>query len=154
KEYNRALLFFDACRSVVSKREVRGGNFGLSTKAVALPQMAELYSCQAKQVSLEGRGSVTNGVFTHFLLRALEGDPEAADPGGNITFDTLNRYVRGSVSDYVKNQFGVDQDPIGYATSGEMVLAKAIKAAVLPPDAGDVSALAREAFNLLDRIKN
>lgn len=154
KQYNRALLFFDACRSVVSKREVRGGNFGLSTKAVALPQMAELYSCQARQVSLEGRGSISNGVFTHFLLRALEGDPEAADPGGNVTFDMLNRYVRGSVSDYVKNQFGVDQDPIGYATSGEMVLATAVKAAPSPVAEGGAAGLAREAFDLLDRMKN
>src|SRR5262249_36842354 len=88
KQPRRALLFFDACRSIVRGAEVRGADFGLTTKALASPELAVLYSCQARQVSVEGQGEIQEGVFTHFVLKALDGDPEAGDPQGVVTFDS------------------------------------------------------------------
>lgn len=143
----RALLFFDACRSIVKGSEVRGADFGLTTKALADPELAVVYSCRPRQVSIEGQGEIQEGVFTHFVLKGLQGDPEAANPQGVVTFDSLMAYVRGSVSEYVNRRFGIDQDPIGYTTAGSMVLARAGKSAPVAHEV-DAQALAEKAYEL------
>ena len=62
KQPRRALLFFDACRSIVRGQETRSGEFGLRTKALGAPEMAVLYSCQPKEVSVEGQGDIQQGI--------------------------------------------------------------------------------------------
>ena len=122
KTPRRALLITDACRNLSPAKGDTGSGFGQGS-ASDLPQMAEMFSCQPTQVSWEG-SDFQEGVFTHYLLAGLKGDPEASTPGGLVTFDSLQQYVRGKVEAYSAAHFGRLQEPIGRATLGSMVLAR------------------------------
>jgi formylglycine-generating enzyme required for sulfatase activity len=118
----RALLIVDACRSVTGK----GAEAGLGEAGVDLgPQIAELLSCRASELSQVGKPEdFHESVFTHYLLQGLEGDAEAGTSSGEITFDSLERYVKRQVSRYVSSRYQDSQNPIGHTTSGAMVLAR------------------------------
>lgn len=125
KRPRRALLVVDACRNLFEGKGDGGSGFGAGDGSRE-PQFAELRSCQPTERSLEGKpDDFRAGVFTWFLLKGLGGDPEAAAPGGNmVTFDSLRGYLRGKVVQYVNANFiGYTQNPIGYATTGNMALA-------------------------------
>lgn len=129
KRPRRVLLIVDACRNIMAGKGDGGSGFGAGD-ASKEPQFAELRSCRPTEKSLEGDPrDFRAGVFTHFLLKGLDGDPEAVAPGGDlVTFDSLRSYVRGKVNQYVNAKYiGYKQNPIGYATLGAMVLAKAVK---------------------------
>ena len=131
----RALLITDACRDLLGGKGVGGKGFGgAGTKAVADPQIAELRSCLPGQTSRVAEGEFTGSVFTHYLVLGLQGDPDAAAPGTNqVTFDSLNRYLKGRVSQYVASHFNDTQTPNGLATLGEMLLARAASPVVVTP---------------------
>ncbi|MCW3097158.1 MAG: exported protein of unknown function [Chthonomonadaceae bacterium] len=123
----RALLIVDACRNLSGGKDAGSSGFGAG-KGLTGPQFAELLSCRPKEESKVGKPEdFTESVFTHFLLQGLQGDPEALD-GGVVTFDSLNEYVQGRVSQYVSNKFGESQNPDGRASLGKMVLAKGTNA--------------------------
>jgi formylglycine-generating enzyme required for sulfatase activity len=97
-----------------------------------LPQIGELFSCQAAQESWEG-AEFQQGVFTHFLLAGLKGDPDASTLDGLVTFDSLQQYVRGKVKAYTAAHFDSVQEPIGKSTLGSMVLAREQGEVVVKP---------------------
>jgi formylglycine-generating enzyme required for sulfatase activity len=126
KNPRRVLLIVDACRNVFDGKGDGGSGFG-DGAAPREPQFAELRSCRPTEKSLEGKPEdFRAGVFTHYLLQGLSGDPEAVAPGTkNVTFDSLRYYVRGKVNQYVTaNYVGYRQNPIGYSSLGSMVLAQ------------------------------
>ncbi|MCW3095929.1 MAG: hypothetical protein JWL77_1547 [Chthonomonadaceae bacterium] len=124
----RALLIVDACRNLSGGKDAGSSGFGAG-KGLTGPQFAELLSCRPKEESKVGKPEdFTESVFTHFLLQGLRGDPEALD-AGVVTFDSLNEYVQGRVSQYVSNKFGESQNPDGRASLGKMVLARGPKGA-------------------------
>ena len=97
-----------------------------------------MLSCQPTEVSQEGLATdFPESVFTHFLVKGLEGDPDALAEGTrNVTFDSLMEYVQGHVSSYVSSRFNASQVPDGRATLGRMVLARAdgaVPDVVVPP---------------------
>jgi len=58
-------------------------------------------------------------IFTHYLIQGLSGDKEAADIKGNVTPDTLGKYVYDKVTSIYP-----DQKPIRKVeTSGDIILA-------------------------------
>ena len=122
KTPRRALLITDACRSLNQAKGDTGTGFGQGGVS-DLPQIAELVSCQPTQVSWEGT-DFQQGVFTHYLLAGLKGDPEASTVDGMVTFDSLQQFVRGKVKAYTAAHFGSVQEPIGRTTLGSMVLAR------------------------------
>ncbi|HEY3331455.1 MAG TPA: caspase family protein [Capsulimonadaceae bacterium] len=136
KQPARALLVMDACRNILEgKAAVGSSGFGGKFEAMG-PQIAELLSCQPTQTSLEGDPrDFSESVFTHYLLRGLSGDPDAAAPGTNlVTFDSLKLYVQGQVSQYAETRIHASQLPDGRSTLGSMVLAKHNPNSPLPPD--------------------
>jgi hypothetical protein len=64
----------------------------------------------------EGKGSV----FTHYVVEGMKGDKDAADNSGNITPDTLGRYVYDKVTSEYPNQKPIRK----VSTSGDIILAK------------------------------
>ncbi len=120
----RALLVVDACRNLSGGKDAGSSGFGAG-KALNGPQFAELLSCRPKEESKIGKPEdFAESVFTHFLLRGLEGDRDAQE-NGVVTFDSLSQYVQGSVSQYVSSKYGESQNPDGRASLGRMVLVKA-----------------------------
>ena len=123
----RALLIVDACRNLSGGKDAGSSGFGAG-KSLTGPQFAELLSCRPKEESKVGKpDDFSESVFTHFLLQGLKGDPEAQD-AGVVTFDSLNQYVQGRVSQYVSSKYGEAQNPDGRASLGKMVLAKGANA--------------------------
>src|SRR5579862_1891637 len=121
----RALLIVDACRNLQGGKDAGSSGFG-GSKGLVGPQIAELLSCQPKEVSQVGKPEdFAESVFTHFLLQGLQGVPEAVSDKGLVTFDSLKLFVQGKVSQYVSSKFGESQNPDGRATLGAMVLARA-----------------------------
>ncbi|MCW3054372.1 MAG: exported protein of unknown function [Chthonomonadales bacterium] len=119
----RALLIVDACRNLSGGKDAGSSGFGAS-KGLIGPQFAELLSCRPKEESKVGKPEdFTESVFTHFLLQGLRGDKDAQD-NGMVTFDSLNEYVQGRVSQYVSSKFGESQNPDGRASLGKMILAR------------------------------
>jgi sulfatase modifying factor 1 len=119
----RALLIVDACRNLSGGKDAGSSGFGAG-KGLVGPQFAELLSCRPKEESKVGKGAdFAESVFTHFLLAGLNGDAEAQDDGV-VTFDSLQEYVQGKVSQYVTNKYGEAQNPEGRASLGKMVLVK------------------------------
>ena len=131
----RAFLVTDACRSLLSGKGVGGSGFGKGLESLPLgPEVAEILSCQPTEVSQEGLATdFPESVFTHFLVKGLEGDPDALAEGTkNVTFDSLMEYVQGHVSNYVRSRFNASQVPDGRATQGRMVLAR-VSGSTPPP---------------------
>ncbi len=140
----RALLIVDACRNLSGGKDAGSSGFGAG-KGLAGPQFAELLSCRPKEESKVGKPvDFEESVFTHYLLQGLRGDTDAQD-NGVVTFDSLNEYVQGRVSQYVSSKFGEAQNPEGRASLGKMVLAKGpnvVKPLVASPQAALNSPLA------------
>jgi formylglycine-generating enzyme required for sulfatase activity len=123
----RVLLIIDACRNLQDGKGDAPSGFGTGAAPVE-PEFAELLSCRRTEISQEGRPEdFHESVFTHFLLKGLNGDPDAAGPEGAITFDSLKQYVRGNVSQYVQSRYNQPQNPDGRASLGAMLLARVAK---------------------------
>ena len=60
-----------------------------------------------------------HSIFTHYLIKGLDGDREAVDNKGNITPDTLGRYVYDKVTSTCPNQKPIRK----LESSGDIILA-------------------------------
>jgi hypothetical protein len=129
KNPRRVLLIVDACRNLYEGKALGGSGFGES-EGSREPQFAELRSCQPKERSMEA-AELKGGVFTHFLLQGLAGAAAEAQTG-NVTFKSLSAYVRGQVRQYVRQKYEDQQNPIGFSTTGDMVLASVPKTTGAP----------------------
>ena len=125
KAPRRVLLVTDACRDLLGGKWLSANEFGRSLHSVVGPEVAELQSCQPKEISLQGDPKdFPESVFTHYLVRGLSGDPDAIDTDKNaVTFDSLKTYAQYSVLQYAARQHVV-QTPDGRASLGGMVLAR------------------------------
>ncbi len=77
--------------------------------------LAASQSYQEAYGTKEGEQSV----FTHYLIQGLSGDKEAADTKGNVTPDTLGKYVYDKVTSIYPNQKPIRK----VETSGDIILA-------------------------------
>jgi formylglycine-generating enzyme required for sulfatase activity len=102
------MMIIDACRNTSSKG-AGDGDFvteGLDTEGLAI-----LYSTSKGSRSWEPspgdmdrlQRRMENGVFTHFLLRGLEGDSDANGDGW-VTFGEVANYVFDEVRQHMRNQ--------------------------------------------------
>jgi hypothetical protein len=103
----RVLAFVDACASRIRPlgRQVvtalDPAEFGRLLRSAAFN--AVFLSCRAGEQSYPDR-DLGHGVWTHYLLRALNGNAsEAIGPGGFITNATLQDYLRQEVPRHVAN---------------------------------------------------
>ena len=106
-ECQRVLAFVDACASrfkPIGRKAVTAldaAEFGKLLKTAAFN--AVFLSCRAGEESFPDR-DLGHGVWTHYLLRALNGQAaEAIDQRGFITAATLQDYLRQEVPRHVAN---------------------------------------------------
>lgn len=106
-ECRRVLAFVDACASrfkPLGRRVITPmdpAEFGKLLRSAAFN--AVFLSCRAGEQSFPDR-DLGHGVWTYFLLRALNGQaPQAVAPGGFITNSTLQDYLRQEVPRHTAN---------------------------------------------------
>lgn len=111
------LLIVDACRNDPNQP----GVFREALASSTLPKLppptggtAAFFSCKANQRAVEDT-TLKNGVFTHFLVKGLQGEadlPTAGKPAdGIITFAELSAYVANNTYAHVFDKFKVRQSP-------------------------------------------
>jgi len=112
------MLFVDACRSQPGKA-TGGRSFDQLTASRGLRM---LLSTQSGQLSFEN-DKLRQGVFTHFLLRGLQGEAAGAD--GFVTFRDVAEYVAKGVGNWSFEQ-GSSQLPVERSdeATGDFLLAK------------------------------
>ncbi len=75
------------------------------------PHYATFFSCQPGQSSYSC-DILNNGIWTHHLVKALNGEvPEVLYENKYITDILLKEYLSNRVSDYAKKELGFDQNP-------------------------------------------
>jgi uncharacterized caspase-like protein len=103
------LCIADACHSgglnAFAAKSVTGNNSVIANYYKAFEQIqsgtALLLSSKAEETSLESRG-LRQGIFSHFLMRGLEGDADA-DNNGIVTIKELFSYIQYNVRAYTGN---------------------------------------------------
>jgi uncharacterized caspase-like protein len=106
------VVILDACHSGGK----RSGGAATSFDFTKLPQgtgIIELLSCDVNEVSWEN-AQLQQGVFSHFLTRAMEGaaDSEGAGNGdGYVSVDEVYAYVHDRVRDFVREKHNQNQTP-------------------------------------------
>lgn len=101
----RAVLFIDACRDPLPTGS-KGANRGFIYEKSE--GMKVLFATKFGEKSYE-RDELKQGVFSHFLNRALRG--QAAEADGLITFDSLTRYVQQGTADWTLEHLKTTQLP-------------------------------------------
>lgn len=102
------VAFIDACAEGVSHNQ-RGINVrGIDINSTSMDinndfKYALFFACSPKEKS-ESDDSFQHGIWTWFLLKALNGDEKAYDKGKYISTTSLGDYLKSSVVDYTKNK--------------------------------------------------
>jgi tetratricopeptide (TPR) repeat protein len=119
----RRIIWLDACRNDPEAPGSRSSMYAGRTPVefTVSEGTRVLYSTASNRQSYE-YDELKHGVFTHFLVKGLQG--EAANADGNITFDDLGDYVTASVRDWTI-QNGHTQTPRkGGEHSGDFLIAR------------------------------
>lgn len=109
KYIKKSLIILDACRNaaVSGKGDPKNGSFDdvLAQKKFSDANIGAVYfSTSQNKMSYEHPDSEF-GVFTHFMLKALEGKDEIIDKdrNGGVSFGELVDYVGSAIEEYSKN---------------------------------------------------
>lgn len=130
-QVKRAILFVDACRNAPNNgiKSVNRGFIYEQSEGMKL-----LFATKFAELSYE-RDELKQGVFSHFLNRALRG--QAAEADGLITFDSLTRYVQEETADWTLQHLGQTQRPYTQDLKenfGVLVLGQTTAAKPVPPE--------------------
>lgn len=145
-ECQRVMAFVDACasrfrplgRGVITPLDA--AEFSMLLRSAAFN--AVFLSCRAGEQSYPDH-DLRHGVWTHYLLRALNGRvPEAIAPGGVITNSTLQDYLRQEVPRHVANhpRIRATQTPEAIVTAtNTFAICRVLEAAEATPAAAVAS---------------
>lgn len=102
------VAFIDACAEGLSQDQRGINSRGIDINAASMGintgfKYALFIACSPKEKS-EADDSFQHGIWTWFLLKALNGDEKAYDKGNCITTTSLGAYLKASVVDYTKNK--------------------------------------------------
>ncbi|MCY2989273.1 MAG: caspase family protein [Planctomycetota bacterium] len=136
-------LIVDACHAGGTRDAADSAQLGVDHSLFADQdgQICSLFSCTKKQESMEqaeldaGFGRKGHGVFSYFLVKALQG---AADENGNgvVEFAEVTNYLNNQVPPYVKQRWQQQQTPFQFSRStGSVIMARVSNSAGLPPEA-------------------
>ncbi len=100
------MLVVDACRAAAGAKNVDEGNGWLVRPDAT--GLAFLQSCDSGQISWE-HSSLGRGVFTHFLIEALEG--KAATNDGGVSFLGAGSYVARKTREFARKNCNATQTP-------------------------------------------
>ncbi|MGV0027823.1 caspase family protein [Phormidesmis priestleyi] len=95
-----------------------------------------LLSCSGTHQQSWEFTDLQHGVFTHYLIRGLQGD--AADEQGRIDIDRLYRYVRDCTEEYVRDRLKKSQIP-SHIQAGYRDIMIGMRSAATPRDLGSLS---------------
>lgn len=109
------IFIFDACRSHPSvenrpgTRAIRGFGDKVGSQAqIMYPGIIRLASCAPGQISHENERDIKNGIFTHFLVKGLEGESDKKSNNGNgdgkITLNEMFDYAGTRTRTLFKDQ--------------------------------------------------
>jgi len=113
-ESEHVMVVFDSCHSGGQSRSLSGGTRPLADEFdifndFSLDGKLVLAAAREDQEALEHE-ALSHGVFTHYLLRGLEGEADL-DTDYRITADELFTYVKAEVEQFAREQRGRDQTP-------------------------------------------
>ena len=102
------VAFIDACAEGVSQNQrgidVRGIDININSVGINNDfKYALFFACSPMEKSIAD-DSFQHGIWTWFLLKALNGDEKAYDKGNYISTASLRDYLKVSVVDYSKNK--------------------------------------------------
>ncbi|ABR47787.1 putative transcriptional regulator [Alkaliphilus metalliredigens QYMF] len=110
------LIFIDACAQSFKEENVRRHIKDIDDEEILMltndfPYYATFLSCQPGQSSYSS-DVLNNGIWTHHLVKAINGDePAVIYDNKYITDISLMEYLSSSVADYTKQELGFDQNP-------------------------------------------
>jgi len=111
-----AHIFIDACAKSFKDENERNEISNINDEELRLltnefPYYATFLSCQTGQSSYSS-DVLENGIWTHHLVKAINGDvPEVIHSNKYVTDRLLADYLSSSVSAYTKEELGYDQNP-------------------------------------------
>lgn len=111
-----ALIFIDACAQSFRDEHERSQITDINDEELMLltnehPYYATFLSCQTGQSSYSS-DNLNNGIWTYHLIKAINGEvQDVMRRNKYVTDRLLNDYLSSSVSLYVKNELGYDQNP-------------------------------------------
>lgn len=120
---NKSLLFLDCCHSGFKPgNSQRGINDSFEPDDLIYKYRNEQYcigfaSCNSHEISVSN-GELQNGVWTHFLIRALEGNAEGIYEDGILFSNNLQTYLSKNVPQFVKmnTEDRSNQNPIVFGS--------------------------------------
>lgn len=116
----RRIAWIDACRNEPGKSAGTNRSFAAMDRAEGT---RVLFSTRAGELSFES-SELQQGVFTHFLIRALRG--EAARPDGIITFRDVADFVSEGLQEWGLKKGGLQIPYESGEASGDFLLARRI----------------------------
>lgn len=111
-----ALICIDACAQSFADENARSSLSNINDEELIIfsndfPYYALFLSCQTGEKSYSC-DDLKNGIWTHHLVEAIKGNVhEIVKDNRYITDRALGDYLSHSVSQYVKNKLGFDQNP-------------------------------------------
>lgn len=102
------VAFVDACAEGLTQYQRGIGLRGIEINVASLDihddlKYALYFSCSPKEKSVSD-DNLQHGVWTWFLLKALNGDVKAYDNGNYISTTSLEKYLKSSVIEYTKKK--------------------------------------------------
>lgn len=113
---NNALIFIDACAKSFINENERAQISDINEEELLVlteefPNYTTFLSCQPGQSSYSS-DDLQNGIWTHHLVNALQGNAqEVIKDGKYVTDRLLSNYLSRSVAVYTKNELKYDQNP-------------------------------------------
>jgi|GEM_PF-5150886 hypothetical protein len=117
------IFFVDACKSGaigITKGPNQYADFLLDND-LSLPSTKVIFTSAANgQASFEGKGMIKNGLFTYYLIKALEGEAPKSEEGNSLYVDLGEAfdYVEQHVKETVHNLYGERQTPARTGATG------------------------------------
>ena len=101
------VAFIDACAEGIGIRQRSIGFRGLDMGSARIIgdigyRYALYFSCSPKEKSMSD-DRLQHGIWTWFLIKALQGDEDAFDQGNYISTTSLERYLKKSVNNFLKH---------------------------------------------------
>jgi hypothetical protein len=170
KSISTVVVILDCCYSGSAKLSkgneedaAKIGNTSIDEKSRKLPQGQGKYILSASQAAQQAYALTTgeHSIFTYYLLQGLRGNTESVDNEGNVTPQSLGKYVYRAIMSLPADK-RPRQKPITRAEeSGDVILAshpeirpdikKSLTHAVLPTD--DIPSVRRREYQFLARNK-
>lgn len=123
KKPRHVMLFLDMSHEMGPLGPGRVG-FDPARLTASYPRTTLFFAAGREDTGHTLKAEPTRGVFTQFVVQALEGDPQAANSQGEVTIGSLAKFVGEGVSRYVSENLQARQNPGVVDASEGLILAR------------------------------